>query len=130
MRSLALLMTWCEFPDRISPPKHPKTQTTRSRGLLVVVAQHSAQSLPPLNAAHALWPRPADEPVPDTLVAALVMIVLHELLDGSIERALANKDHLSETLRLDRPDEPLGVRVHVRSLVGCEQGLHARAGKD
>jgi GTP cyclohydrolase II len=51
-------------------------------------------------------------------VAEFIMIVLHELVDRMVEWPLTMKHHLADALGHDRPDESLGVRIHVRCLVG------------
>ncbi len=63
-------------------------------------------------------------------MTALIVIVSSVLGDGSNKRLSPQKDHLIETLGLDRPHEPFRIRVHVRRLVGREQNLDAGAPND
>ena len=51
----------------------------------MVVVEQSAKSPSHLDAAYRLGFRPADDPISNSLVTALVVIVLYELLDGPVE---------------------------------------------
>jgi hypothetical protein len=58
----------------------------RSRSHPMIVAEQAAESLPGLDAPHALSPRPADQLVSDSLVTAFVAIVGRKLSNSSVER--------------------------------------------
>jgi hypothetical protein len=51
----------------------------------VIVIERSAESLPDLDTALGLRDRSSDEPASNALVAALIMVVLHELVDRMVE---------------------------------------------
>ena len=54
----------------------------------MVVVQQSAESLPDLDAPHALRFGSVDKPVTDALVTAFVVIMIYELFDRSVEGPL------------------------------------------
>jgi len=55
-----------------------------------------------------------DECVPDALLISFAVIVGHEFSNQVPEVPLAQRHDTFETLRLDRPDKALRVRVAVR----------------
>jgi len=87
----------CEAPEFHQGPR-PLAADFRARGPPVIVAEHSAESMPCRYTAQFLRLCPVDEAVPDALVTALVVVVLYELLDCSMERVLPQENHLAETL--------------------------------
>jgi hypothetical protein len=70
--------------------------------------------------------RPAEQLIPDPLMAALTLVVSYIPGNGPSGSVLPQEDHLLQTLPLDRPRKPLRIRVHVRCLIGGEQNLDAR----
>ena len=51
----------------------------------MIVIERFTESLPDLDTALGLRDRSADEPVSNALVAALIMAVLHKLVDRMVE---------------------------------------------
>ena len=57
--------------------------------------------------------RRRDQPIIDSLMIPLPVIVSGVLASGLSQRPFAEEDHSVETLILDRPDESLGVGVQI-----------------
>src|SRR5688572_1295788 len=68
-----------------------------------------------------------DEPVPDSLVIALSVVVRDVLTDRSPKVRFADRDDLRQTLRLDRSNESLRIRVEIRAAAREPYGMHTRA---
>jgi hypothetical protein len=73
------------FVSTNSPARSVRKLERRSSRPPVIVIERSAESLPDLDTALGLRDRSADEPVSNALVAALIMVVLHELVDRMVE---------------------------------------------
>src|SRR5262249_17553342 len=89
----------------------------RSRCLLMVIAQESAQSLAALNrpvAAGGRTPREQQD-VALPLMIPLGMEMFDILTQNSPQGALANEDHLGQALLLHRPDPTLRIGIQVRA---------------
>jgi hypothetical protein len=56
----------------------------------------------------------------------LPVIVLDVLDNCSAEMTFAEQDHATETLLLDRPDEPFGVGIRIRRPIGRQHDADAR----
>ena len=79
----------------------------------MVEIEPSAQTLPPLNVggqAHRRW-RSLQELVVESLVVSLAMVVVDVLAHEETHVPFAEGDDATETLLLNRADEPLGIRV-------------------
>ena len=95
-------------------------ESTRDAGIdlrsgAMVEAQHPAGALGAFDDAR--WGFGAngrlDQPIIDSLMIPLPVIVSGVLASRLSQRPLAEEDHSIETLILDRPNEPLGVRVQI-----------------
>ena len=82
------------------------------RRLAVVVLQKPTEPFAHVDNTLASGPA-LNEIIGEPLMRAFVMVMRNEFADGMIQRSLPDKDHLVETLRLDRTDEAFSVRVHV-----------------
>src|SRR5215831_20289337 len=82
----------------------------------IVVVQHPAQTLTAQYRSASICVRPLrqDQPVADSLVVSLVMIMQNELLDPFAQRLFPEPDHPFQTRLLDAAHEPLGVGVQIR----------------
>ena len=81
----------------------------------VVVVQHAAHALAPLNLPGVaqvarFW---TDEPVPQSLMIALGVIMSDEVLNGCAQRLLAEEDHAIQAGLLDAAHKSLRVGVPV-----------------
>ena len=96
----------------------------------MVVPQHPAESFA---ATYLPTPLPyfglrLDQPIAETLVAPLSMIVLHERANGPTQCRLRKEDHPVKALALDRENESLGVGVEIRR--PHRQAHYLRSGLD
>ena len=101
-------------PDRVRCVE----SADRSCGLPVVEIEQSAQTLPPLNVggqAHRRW-RSLQELVVESLVVSLAMVVVDVLAHEETHVPFAEGDDATETLLVNRADEPLGIRVEIGTL--------------
>src|SRR5215813_8579169 len=75
-----------------------EVQPARSRRLTIIVVQHSAQPLAPLDRSVASAVRLFlhDQPVAQSLMVALPVIMLHEFADGLPQRAFSEQNHPSK----------------------------------
>jgi transcriptional regulator with AAA-type ATPase domain len=100
--------------EEILPRSVQKQESPVSCRIPVVVAKQSAE---PLAAVHLPFPRraelPLDDPVFQSLVIALPVVVLAELPDRPPQGSLPNQDHPIQALRFDRPHEPLRAGVQI-----------------
>lgn len=71
-------------------------------------------------------PRP-QQPIAESLVVALGVVLLEEFSDRPPQHALAEEHHLRRALVLDGLHEPLGDGVHVRCTNGGQHVFAARA---
>ena len=103
----------------------------RSRGGSVVILQQSTEPLTRQNAPVADRPRRHwhDQLIAQTLMIPFVMIVLDEFGDGSPERPFTDENHPVQAGFLDRPYEPLRVRIEIRRTGRQADHLHACGGK-
>jgi len=67
---------------------------------------------------------PIDQPILESLVIPLAMVVIDKLLECPSEMVLAQGHHPIEALVLDRPHEPLGVRVRIGRLMRRAHDMH------
>ena len=84
----------------------------------MVEIEQSAQTLPPLNVggqAHRRW-RSWPELVVESLVVSLAMVVVDVLAHEETHVPVAEGDDATETLLLNRADEPLGISVEIGTL--------------
>ena len=85
------------------------------RGPLVVVVQHPAEPFTSLDvSAHIRLAAPiVDQPIVDSLMVALDVVVLRVLLHGVAQMPLSQRDDLGQTLGFDGTDESLRVGVQI-----------------
>ena len=83
----------------------------------MVIAQEPTQSLAALHGALAVNACIAREQhdIALSLMIALGMIVLDEFVQGPLQGALAQEDHLGQALLLHRADPALGIGIQVRT---------------
>ena len=84
----------------------------------MVEIEPSAQTLPPLHVggqAHRRW-RSLQELVVESLVVSLAMVVVYVLAHEETQVPFAEGDDATETLLLNRADEPLGIGVEIGTL--------------
>ena len=84
----------------------------------MVEIEPSAQTLPPLHVggqAHRRW-RSLQELVVESLVVSLALVVVDVLAHKETQVPFAEGDDATETLLLNRADEPLGIRVEIGTL--------------
>ena len=84
----------------------------------MVEIEPSAQTLPPLNVggqAHRRW-WSLQELVVESLVVSLALVVVDVLAHEETQVPFAEGDDATETLLLNRADEPLGIRVEIGTL--------------
>ncbi len=65
-----------------------------------------------------------DQLIVESLVIPLCVVMSGELSGRFPKRSLSKEDHPTETLVLDRPDEPLGVRVQVGAAARQANRVH------
>src|SRR5262245_24723920 len=68
-----------------------------------------------------------DEPVADSLVIALSMVVRDVLTDCSPKVRFPDRDHLRQAFRLDRSNESLRIRVQIRAAAREPYRMHTGA---
>jgi hypothetical protein len=97
----------------------------------MVETQHSAEALEaidctevPVEAVIGL-----NQLIAESLVIPLLMVVRSKLASSFPKRPFSKEDHPIETFVLDRPDEPLGVRVQVGGSRWQAHGLDAGFGQ-
>jgi hypothetical protein len=93
------------------------------------VTEDAAQPFASGNRPWGEFWNPIDQPVADTLVAPLQVIMLHVARNRSPQVPLTEQDDPVEALRLDREDEamnlrnPASARVRALELLARTQGL-------
>src|SRR5262249_11088429 len=86
------------------------------RGLAVVELEHAAEPLTAFHRACSEDRCPGrDELVAEALVRRFLMVMVHELANGSPEVLLAERDDSLQTLGLGGQDEPFRIGVEVRT---------------
>jgi hypothetical protein len=84
--------------------------------------QQAAEPLAPTNPAGASPRRvPIDQPILESLMIPLAMVVINEFLERPAEVALTERHQSIEALVFDRPHESLGVGVGIGRV---ERSLH------
>src|ERR1700693_4021749 len=116
VRMIRCANDWRGYVRAPSPLGSSAGSLTRSSGSAVVVVQHAAQALAPLD--HACFSKMArfwaDESIGQALVIAFGVIMRHKLLNPFAQRALTEPDHALQTGFLDAAHESLGVRIQIR----------------
>ena len=93
----------------------------------MVRAEESSESLATLNAIHRLGlGRSIDQPIAESLMVAIQVVVRDIFVDGVPQVQLADGDDLREALLFDRTHESLRVRVEIRTLRRQPNRLDAR----
>lgn len=97
----------------------------------MIVLQHSADARSGYDGAGLLraLTRSFDQPVSNTLVVPLGVIVLHILVDHEPEMPPAEEDHSIQAFGLDRSDKTLSICVQVRTLRRELHATHPRGGQ-
>src|SRR5262249_57014663 len=87
----------------------------RSGRLTMIVVQHSTQARAALDGCSAISDKlfRDDEPIVQTLVVALVMVVHHKLVDGLPHGALAEQNHSFQARLLDGSHKALRVGIEI-----------------
>lgn len=97
-----------------------------SRRSLVVIQQATAP-LAATNLADASARRvPLDQPIFESLVIPLVMVVIDEVPECAAKMALAKRHQPIKAFVFDRPHEPFGIGVRIGRLKRGLHDLHAR----
>ena len=109
-------------PEQTSPPDHPLRPACAPELLCrvaVVITEQAAQSLTTshvsMGTADAFFR--FDQRVPEPLMVALSMIMMHELSDGPAQRSLTEEDHPLQALALARQNKYFDVSVQIRRTV-------------
>ena len=86
-----------------------------SRGGAVIIVQHAAQPLaaPDPSTIPSMGFVRGDQPVAETLVVSLAMIMHYEFVNSFVQRALPEQDDALQTGFLDAAHESLGVGIQV-----------------
>ena len=69
---------------------------------------------------------PINQSIVESLVIPLPMVVFNKFGEGASEMGLAQRHYPIEALVLDRPHEPLGIRVRIRRSKRGPHNVHAR----
>jgi hypothetical protein len=87
-----------------------------SRGGAVIIVQHATQTLtaPDRSTIPSMGFVRDDQPVVETLVVSLAMIMHHEFVNSFAQRSLTEQDDALQTGFLDAADESFGVGIQVR----------------
>src|SRR6516165_11907972 len=101
----------------------------RSGRLTMIVVEHSTQPRAALDGCSAISDKLFldDEPIVQTLVVALPVIMLHEFLDGLPQGSFSAQDDPLEARFLDGSDEAFRIGIQVRRARWQFQRLHAAA---
>src|SRR5215472_913227 len=101
-------------------------------GLLIVVVQHSTQPRAALDGCSAISDKLFlhDEPIVQTLVVALVMVVQHKFVDGLPHGAFAEQNHSFQARLLNSSHKALGVGIEIRRAWRQLNRLHSGALQD
>jgi hypothetical protein len=88
----------------------------QSRSFAVVVVQHPAQALVPLNVTMSteVMRLRADDLVREALVITFGVVVRDEIVNGCPERLFSEEDHRFQAGFFDVAHEALSVRVQIR----------------
>jgi hypothetical protein len=97
-----------------------------SRGLSLIERKQAAEPFASADAADDRGGSGEGDDVPQALMVALDMIVVHELAEDAAQMTLAEGDDVPEALVLDGANKSLGVGVQVRAVGGQAQEAHAR----
>ena len=106
------------MPTSLQDPVRCDYWADHSCGLSIVETEQSAEALTPLHVgvrAYRRW-RSLQELVVESLVVSLTMVMLDVLVDDEAPMPLAERDDTMEAVFFDRPDEPLGIGVEIRTL--------------
>src|SRR5579859_6356282 len=84
--------------------------------LTLIVVQHSTQPPAALDRSCATGARlfPHDQPIAQTLVIPLAMIMLNKLVDGPAHRAFSEQNHPFQAGFLDGSHKAFGVGIQIR----------------
>src|SRR5215831_1115624 len=104
----------------------------RSGCLTIVVVQHSTQPRAALDGCSAISDKLFldDEPIVQTLVVALVVVVQHKLVDGLPHRALAEQNYWFQARLLDGFHKALRVSIEIRRAWRQLNRLHSGGFQD
>src|SRR5215472_11349638 len=96
---------------------------------MMIVVEHSTQARAALDGCSAISDKPFldDEPVAQSLVVALPVIMLHEFVDGLPQGAFSEQDDPLQARFLDGSDEAFRVGIQVRGAWRQFHALHSAA---
>src|SRR5262245_17565495 len=105
-------------------------QKLESRGLTIVIVEHSAEPLVLSYSAVRLdrlhWNK---ETIVESLMVPLPMIMRHKLANRISQRVFTKEDHLLQAILLNRSDEPFRISIQIRRLRRQFDGLDSDCGK-
>ena len=104
----------------------PSIEQWDSTGSRVVIQQATESRTPTDRTLTSPRHPPIDESIVESLVIPLPMIVIDEFGEGASEVGLAQGHYPIEALVLDRPHEPLGIRVRIRRSKRGPHNVHGR----
>src|SRR6516164_2796126 len=98
----------------------------------MIVVQHSPQARAALDGCNAISDKLVrdDEPIVQTLVVALVMVVQHKLVDGPPHGAFAEQNHSFQARLLDGSHKALRVGIEIRRAWRQLNRLHSGGFQD
>jgi len=89
-------------------------QKLKSRGLTIVIVEHSTEPLVPSYSAvrrdRLYW---NNETIVESLVVPLEMIMRHKLANRIPQRVFTKEDHLPQAILPNRSDEPFRVSIRI-----------------
>jgi len=105
-------------------------QKLKSRGLTIVIVEHSAK---PLVLSYSAVRRDRlhwnNETVVEPLMVTLQMIMRHKLANRIPQRVFTKEDHLLQAILPNRSDEPFRICIQIRRLRRQFDGLNSDRGK-
>ena len=98
----------------------------------MIVVQHPTQASAAMDGCSPVSDKlfRDDEPIVQTLVVALVMIVQHKLVDGLAHGAFAEQNHSFQARFLDGPHKALRVGIQIRRAWRQLNRLHSGGFQD
>src|SRR5262250_1780790 len=105
-------------------------QKLKSRGLTIVIVEHSAK---PLVLSYSAVRRDRlhwnNETIVEPLMVTLQMIMRHEFANRIPQRVFTKEDHLPQAILPNRSDEPFRISIQIRQLRRQFDGLDSGRGK-
>src|SRR5215472_6149399 len=117
------------FPDSITFLSR-MVQKLKSRGLTIVIVEHSAKPLVPSYSAvrrdRLHW---NNETIVEPLMVPLQMILRHKLANRIPQCVFTKEDQLPQAILPNRSDEPFRISIQIRRLRRQFNGLDSDRGK-